>query len=709
MLIPENRWAAIRRRSHLPAFAAVVQRLQDLVSEFEGRPVAVPEKPGGYYHGYFCPEHGVQLVFDPTATAKHRCPVDGLQYHGERYDAGWRWFANERLSHAALSSALLWRLEEKERTHLFRATEILMDYAARYGLYRTDLQERPNPGIATYTTLDESVWLLPLARAFDLVREALPDGKAREIAGRLLAPAAEHLVRHHYRGIHNFACWQNAAIGTVGFVLGREDLVDLSIHAEYGFEAQVREGVLADGLWYEGSFSYHFYALAALAAQAQAACHVPGLDLHEHPALRAMLRAPIACAYPDGSLPATNDCWYFTSLVGDCCHGVPPAAAFYELGWAWYGDRRFAQVLHLAYEHRPRDSLEALLFGRRTIPQVEPAPQPSTHLSHSGYVILRPSATACSEGQQHLLLKYGPHGGRHGHPDKLSLSLFAHGRRWSPDLGTPGYGFELCKTWYRQTISHNTVTIDGLSQTAAQGQACAFRGEGEFQVADATVAWEEGPYARVTMRRAILARRARMARSGYFLDLFLVQAGRRRRMDWIYRSRGACDSDLVLAASGTLDAEGEGYQHVTEARRAVVAGDFAVNWRLGEAGLILFAAGAPGSEIILGSAPGNPATERQSLLINRRHAAATAYLSVFHFYHGQPCVTSVHWIGRDLLGAGWAGCIIQTCDARELWLIRLSPDAEPVFETALEGVTARFEYTLDWPTGSSTPCLLEEV
>ncbi len=703
MLIPEARWAAIRRRSHLPTFAAVIQRLQDTVAEFETRPVAVPEKPGGYYHDYFCPEHGVQLVFDPAAKAEHCCPVDGARYQGERYDAAWRWFANERLSQAALNAALLWRLDEGNRSHLFRVTKILMGYAARYGLYRSDLQGRPNPGIATYTTLDESVWLLPLVRAFDMVRGALPDGKARDITNRLFAPAAEHLVRHHYRGIHNFACWHNAAIGTVGLVLGREDLVDLAIHGEYGFEAQAREGVLADGLWYEGSFSYHFYALAAMAAQAQAACYMPGFDLHKHPVLQAMLRAPLACAYPDGSLPATNDCWYFTSLVADCCHGVPPASAFYELGWAWYGDPRFAQILHLAYEQGPRDSVEALLFGRETIPQVEPAPQPSTHLPYSGYVILHLSATAPFEGQQHILLKYGPHGGRHGHPDKLGLSLFAHGRRWSSDLGTPGYGLELFETWYRQTISHNTVTIDGLSQPAVRGQACAFRGEGEFQVADAAVAWNLGAYAGVTMRRAILAR------PDYFLDLFLVQADRRRRMDWIYRSRGTCNLDLALAANGTLDAEGEGYQHVTEARRAVVEGDFAVNWQLGEAGLILFAAGASGSEIILGSAPGNPATERQSLLIGRRHTAATAYFSVFHPYQGQPCVTSVHWIGHDLLGAGWTGCIIETCDARELWLIRLSPDVEPVFETDLGGVAARFEYTLDWPMGSSTPFPFEEV
>jgi hypothetical protein len=87
MLIPEERWTAIRRRARLPAFTAVIQRLQAESAGFEARPVAIPGEPGGYYHDYFCPEHGLQLTFDPAAPTEHRCPFDGARYRGERYDA----------------------------------------------------------------------------------------------------------------------------------------------------------------------------------------------------------------------------------------------------------------------------------------------------------------------------------------------------------------------------------------------------------------------------------------------------------------------------------------------------------------------------------------------------------------------------------------------------------------------------------------------
>jgi hypothetical protein len=198
------------------------------------------------------------------------------------------------------------------------------------------------------------------------------------------------------------------------------------------------------------------------------------------------------------------------------------------------------------------------------------------------------------------------------------------------------------------------------------------------------------------MRRAILAR------SDYYLDLFLVQADRRRRGDWILRSRGECNADLPVVAGGSLGAEGEGYQHVSDVRRAVVDGDFRIKWRSGSVGLILFAAGMPGAGIILGSAPGNPAAERQSLLIRRHYATSIAYLSVFHPYRQQARVTSVRWIERDLIGAGWAGLVVETQDARESWLIRLQPGIVPASEMELGRLDAEFEYCLDWPLAHGT-------
>ncbi|MSS74005.1 MAG: hypothetical protein EXS64_21350 [Candidatus Latescibacteria bacterium] len=117
----------------------------------------------------------------------------------------------------------------------------------------------------------------------------------------------------------------------------------------------------------------------------------------------------------------------------------------------------------------------------------------------------------------------------------------------SPDLGTPGYGIGLNQTWYRRTISHNTVLIDGLSQPPNEGRLNRFDGSGEegFQIADASVSWAEGSYKGVHMRRVILMKTdppshppSPKGSALYFIDLFAVTCDRPRQIDWVFRFKG---------------------------------------------------------------------------------------------------------------------------------------------------------------------------
>jgi hypothetical protein len=583
-----------------------------------------------------------------------------------------------------------------------------------------------NPGVATYTTLDESTWLIPLCWAFDVLGDGLSPVQRAAIADRFLAPAGEYLMAHHRGSISNFACWNNAAIGTVGLVLGRDDLARFAISGPFGFDAQLRAGVLGDGLWFEGSFSYHFYTVAACLALAQAARHTSH-DLRDRPALAAMLRAPILCAYPDGTLPATNDCWYFTSLLRDCCHGVPPSAALYELGYAWYRDPLFGQVLRSAYgdgrsrsssrtekgsgsghavcaepERLLRDSLEALLFGADKLPAAGLNGQPSIHLPDSGYAILRspPRGRSDAATQRYLLLKHGPHGGVHGHPDKLSVSLFAHGCRLSPDLGAPGYGLKLYESWYRQTASHNTVTLDGHSQPPTTGRMLRFDGEGELQVADAAVAWADEPangaYAGVEFRRVLLAR------PDYIFDLFVVTCSEVRRIDWFFR----CAGELMApphpgrsAPSGKekrmVERDGQGYQHITGAQHTAIATDLALAWHGGGTRLNMWLAGTADTELITGRVPGNPASETQALVVVRRWAAATAFATVWYPYRRRTGVTAVEWISRDLVASGWVGCTVHLGRRCEAVVVRLHTDTDIVPGAALVSSECLWKYGLD--------------
>lgn len=694
-LLSNADWQTIQLRASLPAFKAAINQLRSEVADFLAHPVHVPDQPGGYYHDYFCPDHGVQLRFDPDAPHLHRCPIDEQSWQGERFDAAWCWFVNNRLAESAIRLALLWRLEGN-RDHLEAVISTLCGYAEQYSHYQRLPRTVENPGVATYTTLDESVWVLPLAWAFDLVGDQLSIQQQQQISEQLFTPVAAHLIQHHFGGIHNFACWHNAAIGTIGVVLGRSELVEFAIHSEFGFDRQLQEGVLADGLWFEGSFSYHFYTVYALLSLVKATLHQPDYDLRQRPEVRAMLLAPIQSAYPDWSLPAPNDCWYFTSLLADCCHGVPQAPAFYEIAYAWYNEPLFAQVLQRAYQQRPRDSLDALLFGSPVLPDRALSSVPSILLPASGYAILRSDEQAHRAGaaQRYLLLKYGAHGGGHGHPDKLNLILYANGERFSPDLGTPGYGLDLFESWYRQTASHNTVTIDGHSQPEATGGINTFRSEGPFQVADASVRWNgvRGPYEGVTLRRIVLARPA------YFLDLFLVDAPQPRRIDWLYRNLGRSHTSLAQSAYPAIGGEGQGYQHMALGQRALSNDPFTIDWQSDQpstpCGLRLFVAGASGAEVITALTPGNPPSEQATTLIQRCVGTKALFLSLFHPYSKQAAIHTVEWVERDLLGAGWVGCQVSLGEQKEEWRIDLGSNPLPSLGIATVPAQPQFIYHL---------------
>jgi hypothetical protein len=584
-----------------------MERLRADEAEFLSLALAPPELPGGYYHDYICPEHGVELRFDAHASREHRCPADGRRFEGARFDAAWRWFANHHLAEGALRLAALYRAEGGAgRLEGVRA--ILTGYAGRYAAYAAQPRPGENPGIATFTTLDESVWSVSLAWAYSLIAPELGSAERAAIAGRLLVPAAEHLARRHYRRIHNFSCWHNAAIATLAAVAERPGLLASAVDdPESGQRRQMREGLLPDGLWWEGSMSYHLYAAWAMLASALAAP-----ELFEEPLLALALRAPIDCALPDGGLPATHDCWHFTSLLGESCHGVPPSAAFYEIAAARWNDPAFHAVLARTYRGRPRDGLHALLFGPDEIRDEAWPERRSFVMPDSGLAFLRPG------GGLDLMVKFGPPGGWHGHPDKLALTGSAGPWRFSSDLGTPGYGVESLETWYRQTLSHNTVLLDGESQPPAAGRLLRARLDRAPHLVEAAAEWEDG----VRLRRLVAAC------PEYFVDLFDVKCERERRIEWIWHNAGGSPPDGGVA-----------FRHL---RGAAASAPF--EWHDGARGLRLWLAPAEDEAVFTGRAPGNPPSAERGFLLRRRAAARAAFAAVFHPFEGAPSIR-VEWRG----------------------------------------------------------------
>src|SRR5262249_1103000 len=152
----------------------------------------------------------------------------------------------------------------------------------------------------------------------------------------------------------------------------------------------------------------------------------------------------------NGHLPAFNDSGELNLFSED---------KFYEQAWARYAEPQFAGILG-----RNTRGLNALLWGAPDFPKADITNSASRSFPQSGYTALR------APGNDHkLILKYGPHGGGHGHYDKLNFVSYFNGATMAIDPGTQSYAAPTHGTWDQLTIAHNTVTVDQSTQSAATG------------------------------------------------------------------------------------------------------------------------------------------------------------------------------------------------------------------------------------------------
>jgi hypothetical protein len=541
------RWAADVRTNLINAAEAWPQ---SHLSRYGLRELALPPEGGQWWHWYVCPSTGVRLRFEPPNG--HVCPSDNRRLTGWPYEQVIYSERHDALANAARDLALAFRLTGK-REYGERAAWILNAYAERYSGYALHDKDNRNTrtgGRAHAQTLDEAIWLIPIAWAYDLLNGAgvLSADEAGRVERNLLREAASTIERYD-AGISNWQSWHNAGLAAVAFALDDAALIAKVIDGPSGFRFQLRRSVTADGFWYEGSFTYHYYALDALLQTAELAARAGGIDLFGDETFQKLFSAPVRFALPDGTLPPFNDA---TTV------NLRTYNRWYESAFARWNDPLYAAIA--GSRGRGRD---ALLFGRAELPQTQSAELSSAIFPASGYAVLR------SSSDHTAILKYGPHGGGHGHFDKLNFVSFARGGVLAVDPGTQAYGAPTHATWDQQTVAHNTVVVDERTQAEATGELLANQFESGFAYAKAS--------AGTAYRNAQLTR-SMLVTGEYALDVFDAESTDRQphRFDWVYHNQGEVVTELPLAPDSTLPRT-MGYQHLTGNRSAAVPGD----WKLG--------------------------------------------------------------------------------------------------------------------------------
>jgi hypothetical protein len=631
LLVTPDQIVDIRRRCEQHDWAAkCLEREIQHADAVVARDIVLPPRGGVSAHYYANPRTGASLklgkeigvwqwehvdrrsgeVFrgDPAA---HETDYDGVQIG--RIHARW--------ARDAETLGLVYRLTGQAQ-YGEKARDILRAYAAVYLDYPLTRHGNPKThgvGRATANYLTESTWLIDMVRATDMVWDLLTESDRKQLADAVFYPALRDSIDPVRCYVHNIQCWKNSAIGLVGLLLNDPALLRQALHdGAEGYWKQIEDGILPGGVWYEGSWGYHFYTMSALVPLTEA-CRNCGIDLYVDK-LRDMYLAPTRFAMPDMRLPNFND----AGLMD-----LTKVSHRYELAAARWEDPVFRRMIGLS----ARNTREAMLYGVDDAAEgVAFSPRSANHTG-AGYAIL-----ARGEGADAtwLCLKYSPPSRYHGHPDRLGFILYARGVSVAPDPGSLAYGLDLQRDWYKTTLAHSTLTVDGQSQDKKAGLCLGF---GTDQGVDYAVleAGEATPGVRFVRTAALID-----ADLVVFVDQ--IRSDRERQLDIAYHQAGEW-VDLPPGTPWSPPAEAP-YRHLQDTTvrgaggGAVFTTEVQDGWRVP-------VAVAPGEETaaITGSGPGIGGAQNQvPCLILRRQAQNTALVWAIAL-DGEPPV--LEWVPGD--------------------------------------------------------------
>jgi hypothetical protein len=605
-------WAILQKAGDFETRkSAAIKAAEDLLS----KPVELPNGYGSWIFYYANPENGRKLV--PISLLEHEDPTTGKIFTDSRTVAAYRTvlhYAAEAASRQ-LGWAYLYTGDDRYAAEVKR---ILIKFAQDYSTYpgRIDRWGMRGPfarlgGRRYVQSLDEATGVIELAKAYDLTRTSpvYTEEDRSKIESDFFRATAQTLLRFN-QDISNHQTWYNAGLMAIASVLADGALVERVLTMRGGYYDQLKRSVGAEGLWYEGTLAYHSYAVSAMIEIVKAGNRL-GLSLHDEPKFKKLFTAPLRVVYPNGALPAIND-----SDPGN----VQSFNGHWRWAWVQYRDPFFAQLLARGDEKVLRSLLEEAGITEGIEVMEWPPKVPSEDLPDAGLVALRMGS---GDKAVCVFMDYGPHGGGHGHFDKLNLLLFANGREWLLDPGRLDYSHKEYSTWVKTTAAHNTVALGERSQQPTTGSLLHLQ-EGDGFVA--AVAESKGAYPSSTLRRSLLLT------PHFLVDVFDVQNGKADTIDLFAHANAASLEPIVsVPPESKRDKLGnaEGYQHLADASEYRIDGNSQWDYVSKGAKLRVHLLGEPAERLISCFGIGYAISEKTPTLLRRRHGSETRFVAVY--------------------------------------------------------------------------------
>jgi len=579
------------------------------------KPLLFPPRGGQHNQWYQCDT--CQIALKTIDDTHHQCPQCKKVYSGEPYDD----VLFSRTHHANIRAAYAaaWAYAVTGKAEYARlAADVLCGYAQRYGQYAYHNAARtpgnaPGGGRLFEQTLDEAYFVaFDIAPAADLVWDALSAEQRQAIREGLLLPMLVNVDRHQ-AGKGNWQTFHNAAMLWGGAVLNDASWVNKALSdPDNGFGLQMKVSVSSDGMWYENSWAYHFYTLSGLVNMAEGARRL-GADLWSHPNFKKMFTLPARYTMPDGSLPRFGD-------DPGCQATIAPGLM--ECAYHAYRDSTIAMLLP------SRPIWETVLLGRDAN---APLPKPTTAASEvfrgAGHAVLR------AQGSSGLaaVITFGPYGGFHGHFDKLSFVLFGQGRELGVDPGraySQAYRLPIHTGWYKATVAHNTVLVDGNSQEPAEGKLEFFAANADYAAVTASLALPAAHASRFTKSDPGVFRRTLCLTGSYALVFDVLETSQPQRFDWIYHNRARGVRCAQAQKPRPLDDRFSGREYINNVLGGEAAGPITVEFDDPNGLTRVMVAEGEAAEVRTGDGVGASVVDRVPLTIVTRRGEQVTFAAV---------------------------------------------------------------------------------
>lgn len=492
-----------------------------------------------------------------------------------------------------------------DKRYAERAAEILRGYAKVYDQYPEHKGvNAQDTGKISSQRLSECMWAIPLLIGYDAIHDsgALSADDHKLIETGLVRPVIEFIWKKKpseiaaandkrnpkwrsetppapakRRPIGNWLNFYNSTTMLAGAVLNDRDYIDV---AAANFRELIRNGIGEDGMWGEGAVGYQYFALAGMMPGLETAAR-HGIDLwsFDDNRLKLLFDTPRLYAYPDGSMPGINDS---TRVSGAGWQTIVCDYAYQR-----YNDARYAGVINATGRQLHFSEglyMPTVIFEK--LPEPERVQYPSTVFTGLGYAITR------AGNGIYTLMDYGPHGGVHGHLDKLNLILFANGDELGGEPRFRWYEDPLHGQWVKTSLAHNTMTIDQRNQAACEGRLLCYDASTPVRVMRAEAA---GAYPGAVLDRTVITT------DDAVYDIFSARSAFDRTFDRTLRYTGKLQQ--MKDGASTPLGERDGYQHVKVASRENADAGWTGTWKAEKGPLQVAVAARAGQEIILGTEP----------------------------------------------------------------------------------------------------------